>query len=100
MTRRIVLIAFVVIFGLATLIGLNWRFGPPLSEETSFKLASDLAKKNGYNLDVYAPPLGGAQAGNAIYEFVWTSKKGDPPINIVVDPKSVEVYEVKAKMAK
>lgn len=98
--RRIILIALTGILGLIAVIGMYWRFGSPLSEETSFKLASDMAKQNGYNLDLYTPPVIGAQEGSAIYEFVWVSKKGGKPINIVVDPKSVEVYEVKDKMAK
>jgi hypothetical protein len=72
-----------------------WLYGEPLSEESSYKLASDhisdFANKNGIELNQYKAPSIKHQKSE-IYTFEWASKDGSKPLTVVVDPRRVEVY--------
>ena len=72
-----------------------WFHGSGLSEETAYKLANEYAeiyaKRNRLNLNLYTPPLVGAQGGRRLYEFTWTPNQGGKPLTIGVDRITVEV---------
>lgn len=99
MTRRGIRI--VLACGLVVGAFLLWWFhGSGLSEETAYKLAENYAqtyaKQNHLDLNLYTPPVLGAQAGSRLYTFSWAPKQGGGPLTITVDRLNVEVAVIES----